>query len=231
MRGRSAHSLAARTRRTTRIAKRLTMKPTAEEIISRFPQCKSILGAIVDQNGVLRGKRFPSRSLEKVLSGSTRLPLSLCNLDIWGVNIAPPLPDYLAGDRDGDCSWTGRPPMPCTWSAEQPLLVPLTMSNESGEPFLGDPRRVLEWVLSRYREAKLTPVAALELEFYLIASKDGQAVPPSSPLSGETLLPNSALPVSELEHFNAFIDDVYIACEAHDIQLDTAIAECGAGQF
>ena len=207
------------------------MKSAADEIISRFPKCKSILAAIVDQNGVLRGKRFPIKNLQKVLNGSSRLPLSLCNLDIWGLNIAPPLPDYLAGDRDGDCTWTGRAPMPDTWLEEPSLLVPLTMSTDQGEPFLGDPRRVLEWVLARYRDTGFTPVAALELEFYLVALKDGKATPPHSPKTGEALLPSSALPISELEQFNAFIDDVYGACETHDIPLDAAIAECGAGQF
>ena len=207
------------------------MNSVGAELVKQFPQCTSILAAICDQNGVLRGKRYPLTALDKVLYERSRLPLSLCNLDIWGLNIDLPLPDFLAGDRDGDCVWTERHPMPSNWLANEALLVPLTMNNDDGSPFLGDPRRVLESVVSRYHLVGLTPVVAVELEFYLVVVKNSQPSAPPSPLNGEALLPTSALPISELEHFNEFLDDVYRSCEAHKIRLDAAIAECGAGQF
>ena len=201
------------------------------DLIKKFPQCQSVLAAVSDQNGVLRGKRYPLTAVDKVMAGQSRLPLSLCNLDIWGLNIKSPLPDFLAGDRDGNCEWTGRLPMPTNWLRGDSLLIPLTMSDDNGAPFLGDPRRVLEWVLARYRTSKLTPVVAVELEFYLTLVRDRTPVAPVSPVSGESLLPTSALPLTELEHFSEFIDDVYQACENHGIALEAAIAECGAGQF
>ena len=205
--------------------------PTAAELLQQYPQCNAVFGAICDQNGILRGKRYPLAAIDKVFHGQSRLPLSLCNLDIWGNNITSPLPDYLAGDRDGNCNWTGRLPLPTSWLNNQSLLIPLSLSDDNGEPFLGDPRHVLEWMLNRFNKAALTPVVAIELEFYLTVIDDETPRAPTSPLTGAPLLPSSALPLSELEHFNAFIDDVYHACEVQNIKLDAAIAECGAGQF
>ena len=209
----------------------MVSKDMATALLERHPQCKTLFAAICDQNGILRGKRYPITSIEKLLSGQVRLPLSLCHVDVWGANIASKLPDFLAGDCDGDCVWTGRTPLPTTWADDQALLVPLTMSDDSGAPFLGDPRRVLEWVLEKYREAELRPVVAVELEFYLTVVNGETPNAPPAPSTGEPLLPGSALPLSELEHFDAFIDDVYAACEAQEIKLDATIAECGAGQF
>lgn len=209
----------------------MTSKDVASALIERYPQCKTVFAALSDQNGILRGKRYPIASINKVLGSQIRLPLSLCHVDVWGSTIATSLPDFLAGDRDGDCVWTGRAPMPTSWADDHALLIPLTMSDDSGTPFLGDPRRVLEWVLERYRKLELRPVVAVELEFYLTIADGEMPAAPRSPVTGEPLLPSSALPLSELEHFDAFIDDVYQACEAHEIQLDATIAECGAGQF
>ncbi len=186
---------------------------------------------MVDQNGVLRGKRYPLRALDKLLSGGARLPLSLCNLDVWGRDIESSPLVFASGDRDGCCAWTGRGPVPVTWLEHTSALVPLTLSHDDGRPFLGDPRRVLESVNARFAAAGLTPVVAVELEFYLTVVADGIPLPPHSPVTGRPLPPDSALPLSELEHFDAFLSDVYRACELQGIALDTALAETGAGQF
>ena len=71
-------------------------KDMAIALLERYPQCKTLFAAICDQNGILRGKRYPITSIEKLLSGQVRLPLSLCHVDVWGANIASALPDFLA---------------------------------------------------------------------------------------------------------------------------------------
>lgn len=199
--------------------------------LRQHPECRSLSAAIIDQNGITRGKRYPIFALDKLLSGPTRLPLSVCNLDIWGRDVVGSPLVFASGDCDGFCEWTGRGPVPVTWLEEPAALVPLTMSDDDGQPFAGDPRRVLEGVTRRYAAAGLTPVVALELEFYLTVPTDGSPIPPCSPVTGQPLPAGSALPLSEVEHFDVFLNDIYRTCEMQDIPLEAAMSESGAGQF
>ena len=192
---------------------------------------KSAHTAIVDLNGTFRGKRLPATSVEKILGGQLRLPLSSCNVDIWGEDIADSKLVFASGDSDGICQWTGRAPLPANWLSKPTALIPLWMFHEDGTQFFGDPRQVLASVMREYEKASLTPVVATELEFYLTEVKKKKVLPPKSPRTGVRLNSDSVYSVTELEQFDLFLDDVYAACETQDIPVDAAIAENGAGQF
>ncbi|MBW3591625.1 MAG: hypothetical protein KY393_07250, partial [Actinobacteria bacterium] len=64
----------------------------------------------------------------------------------------------------------------------------LRFEDAEGRPLWYEPRTVLEGVVARFAELGLRPVAAVELEFYLIdreRTEVGGPQPPRSPLSGE----------------------------------------------
>ena len=42
---------------------------------------------------------------------------------------------------------------------------------------------------------------------------------------------DGALSIDDLDHFEAFFTDVYAACDAHGVPVDSAISENGGGQF
>ncbi len=192
---------------------------------------ENIFGCVCDLNGVLRGKRMPADQLEKVLSGSVRMPLSICGLDIWGEDIEGGAMVFETGDADGICMPTGRGAMPMSWTRKPTALIPLWMNEEGGAPFLGDPRRALANVVDRYTAHGLTPVVATELEFYLFDPSGDIPAPPCSPITGKRLTSDGALCLDELEHFDEFLNDVYAACHSQGIPADSAISENGAGQF
>ncbi|KKK69842.1 hypothetical protein LCGC14_2929990, partial [marine sediment metagenome] len=192
---------------------------------------ENIFGCVCDLNGVLRGKRIPTEQLDKVLEGTVRMPLSICGLDIWGEDIEGSVMVFETGDADGVCVPTGRGVVPISWTRKPTALIPLWMNEESGAPFLGDPRRALANVVDRYKSHGLTPVVATELEFYLIDPTDDTPAPPCSPVTGKRLTSDGALCLDELEHFDHFLNDVYDACRVQGIPADSAISENGAGQF
>jgi glutamine synthetase len=105
------------------------------------------------------------------------------------------------------------------------------MLNEDGAPYLGDPRRALAQVCSRYAALGLTPVVATELEFYLVDTTGEVPTPPKSPVTHKFLDGDGALSIDDLDHFEAFFTDVYAACDAHGVPVDSAISENGGGQF
>ena len=54
----------------------------------------------------------------------------------------------------------------------------LALRDGSGGPAVADPRGGLEAIVARYAARGLTPVVAVELEFYLYRLEDGVPVPP-----------------------------------------------------
>ena len=192
---------------------------------------QSVRAAVCDLNGVMRGKRIPVEQARKALEGKLRMPYSAIGLDIWGEDIQNNPQVFSTGDADGLCHWTGRDILPVEWTAHPTALLPLWLADDAGEPYLGDPRRALARILDRYTELGLTPVTATELEFYLVDPQSQRPLGPVSPVTGRRLDSDAALSIDEIDDFEAFIHDVYEACRAQGIPVDTAIAENGVGQF
>lgn len=203
----------------------------ADTWIEAHPEVESLRVAVCDLNGALRGKRIPVSQLEKALEGGLRMPLSITGVDIWGEDIVGGKLVFETGDADGVCEWTGRGPLPLSWTAKPSALVPLQLTYETGGPFLGDPRQALAAIQQRFAALGLTPVTASELEFYLVDSSEEIPQAPTSPVSGRVLDTDAVLSLRELDHFDLFLDDVYAACEEQGVPADAAIAENGPGQF
>ncbi len=199
--------------------------------LKQHHEIESLRVGVCDLNGVMRGKLIPISQADKALSGGLRIPQSTTSVDIWGNDIANSQLVYEMGDSDGILEWTKRPIQMIDWMGKPTGLLALWQTTEEGEPFLADPRRALDQVLSRYKAKGLRPVVATELEFYLFDKTETKPQPPLSPVTGKRLDANAVLSVDELDHFEAFFSDVYAACELQNIPADAAIAEGGAGQF
>lgn len=175
--------------------------------------------AACDLNGQPRGKRLPVSYLDKLGDGTTRMPLSVMNVDIFGADIEDSPLLFETGDADGTLMPTDRGAMPMPWASTPSLWVPMTME-KAGQPFEGDPRRALSRVLERYAARGWTVMAATELEFTLMAP-DGQ------PLGRR---PN-ILSLRTLDRHDAFFSDLYAGADLMDLPAQSAISEAGIGQF
>lgn len=199
--------------------------------LRKNPQVRTIRVAAADLNGQARGKRVPSRFAEKVVEDGTRFPMSVLNLDIWGEDIDGSPLVLESGDRDGVLKPTERGFMPMPWLDAPTALLPIWMFHEDGRPFGGDPRHALHAVLQRYKARGLTPVCAVELEFFLIDDSGRKLQVPPSPRSGKRRVAGEILSLRALDQFDTFFTDLYDACEEMDVPADTAISEAGLGQF
>lgn len=195
------------------------------------PEIRAIRVAASDLNGVARGKRVPVRFADKVTTDGTRFPMSVLNLDIWGEDIEDSPLVMESGDRDGVLRPTERGFVPMPWLTTPTGLLPIWMYHEDGRPFMGDPRHALANVQKRYAALGLTPVVAVELEFFLIDDAGGRLRVPPSPHSGKRRVAGEILSLRALDMFDDFFTELYDACEAMDIPADTAISESGLGQF
>ncbi|MBO9465036.1 glutamine synthetase [Tropicibacter sp. R15_0] len=204
--------------------------PTADWLRAH-PQARTIRAAACDLNGVARGKRMPIPSAEKVLKDGTRFPMSVLNLDIWGEDIEDSPLVFETGDKDGQLFPTERGFVPMPWLDSPSALLPIWMFHEDGRPYEGDPRHALNRVAQRYKDKGLTPVVAVELEFFLIDDSSRKLQVPVSPKSGKRRQAAEILSIRALDAFDTFFTELYDACEAMEIPADTAISEAGLGQF
>lgn len=199
--------------------------------LRKHPEVRTIRVAAVDLNGQARGKRVPARFADKVVKDGTRFPYSALNLDIWGEDIDDSPLVFEQGDADGILRPTERGFMPMPWLEAPTALLPIWMFREDGRPYDGDPRHALRAVLDRYKSRGLTPVCAVELEFFLIDDSGKTLQVPPSPRSGKRRKAAETLSIRALDAFDTFFTDLYDACEAMDIPADTATSETGLGQF
>lgn len=195
------------------------------------PQVRTIRVAASDLNGQARGKRVPTRFADKVVEEGTKFPMSVLNLDIWGEDIEDSPLVFETGDADGVLRPTERGFLPMPWLSAPTGLLPLWMYHEDGRPFEGDPRHALRTVVERYKALDLTPVVAVELEFFLIDDSGKSLQVPISPRSGKRRKAAEVMSIRALDTFDQFFTDLYEACEEMDIPADTAISEAGLGQF
>jgi glutamine synthetase len=199
--------------------------------LRKHPSVRTIRVAAADLNGQARGKRIPARFAENVIKNGTRFPMSVLNLDIWGEDIEDSPLVFEMGDADGILRPTERGFMPMPWLEAPTALLPIWMFRENGQPYEGDPRHALRAVVDRYKARGLTPVVAMELEFFLIDDSGKTLQVPPSPRSGKRRKAAETLSIRALDAFDTFFTDLYDACEAMDIPADTAISETGLGQF
>lgn len=199
--------------------------------LRKHPQVRTIRVAAADLNGQARGKRIPARFADKVATEGTRFPMSVLNLDIWGEDIEDSPLLFESGDADGILKPTERGFMPMPWLEAPTALLPIWMYRENGQPYEGDPRHALRAVVDRYKALGLTPVVAMELEFFLIDDSGKTLQVPPSPRSGKRRKAAEILSIRALDAFDTFFTDLYDASEAMDIPADTAISEMGLGQF
>lgn len=199
--------------------------------LRKHPEVRTIRVAAADLNGQARGKRIPSRFADKAVKDGIRFPFSVLNLDIWGEDIDDSPLVFEQGDADGVLKPTERGFMPMPWLEAPTALLPIWMFRENGQPYDGDPRQALAAVVARYKARGLTPVCAMELEFFLIDDSGKKMQVPASPRSGKRRKAAETLSIRALDAFDTFFTDLYDACEAMDIPADTSTSETGLGQF
>jgi len=202
--------------------------------LARIEGCEQVDLLLADTNGLLRGKRITRDALEKVYADGVCLPMSLIATDITGNTVEETGLGYDIGDEDRICRPIPGTLRPVPWAPRPSAQLLLSMEDGSGGAFEVAPRTVLQRVLGRFDALGLTPVVAVELEFYLFdALPDARGRPqtPADPRSGLRSDSTQVYYLQELDEHRDFLDAVAAACQAQRVPADTAVAEYAPGQF
>jgi glutamine synthetase len=181
--------------------------------------------------GVPRGKRLRQHEVIAVYEAGRFLPGSAVVVDITGRDTEETGLVWEDGDADRYVK-----PIPGTlvrapWLGENAGQFLTSFYELDGTPNDLDPRHVLGSVIDRLAADGLTPVVAVELEFFLLDISSGTPRPAKGLLTPHRSGDNQVYGLRELEDFKPFFDDLYAACDAQNIPLESAISEYAPGQF
>lgn len=199
-----------------------------------LPDLEAIDLLLPDMNGLLRGKRITADALDKVYRDGVCLPMSLIATDITGNTVEETGLGYDIGDEDRICRPVPGSLRPVPWSPRPMAQLLLSMEDGQGGVFEANPREVLRRVVERFAARGLTPVVAIELEFYLfdrLPDAQGRPQPAINPQTGTRNATTQVYSMEDLDDHRGFIDAVTAACAIQDIPADTAVAEYAPGQF
>lgn len=189
----------------------------------------------IDLCGNAFGKRMPLEQVPGILENGTATCGAMQLTDVVNNTADPMGHGFSDGDPDGLARPISGTLSEIPWSGGKGAQVLCKMCDpESGAPYWYEPRSILESVGHRFAELGLSPVLALELEFYLIASgrgENGEPNPVVSPRNGQQEGEGRVLSLAKLDEFTPILEALEAACHAQNIPVTTMISEYGAGQF
>jgi glutamine synthetase len=200
----------------------------AKAFLSAHPEVRWIDLFTYDLNGIARGKRLRRDDLISAAVDGILIPGSVYIMDPRGNCI----------EETGRLWETGDPDLPCRMIAGTLKHVPVNGGTHAqavidvkGNNDI-DPRSVLAEQVARFQKTGLTPVVAVELEFYITAPrKDGAFhLDPPQGLSANPDWPMT-FSFDDMDILSQLIDDIYRICEAQGLPVDAVMQESGPGQF
>ena len=205
------------------------MQRDIDLFLKAYPDVEMIEALITDCNGVARGKWIPRSKIPAAMKEGLKLPKSALGLDIWGRDI--PELAHANGDIDGYCEVVADSlrPMLTVRGADQAQLI-MTMKDETGAPYMGDPRQVLAKVLEGFAARGLKPCVAAELEFYLLPDP-GSERPLRSALDSLSTLGGNLYALNELDRHADMLDILRQNFAAQDLPFEGIIKESAPAQF
>jgi glutamine synthetase len=200
----------------------------AQAFLDANPAVQWIDAFVFDMNGIPRGKRIRRCDLLGVAKSGLMMPTSIFIMDPLGNCVEETGRLWETGDPDHQCHLLSQTlvSIPVGDSRHAQAVMVVDVKEEL------DPRAVLVDQVERFTHAGQTPVAAVELEFYVTSrttngafalhTPDGLSDDPSRPLT---------FGFEEMDTLAPFIDDIYRICEVQGLLVDSVMQESGPGQF
>ena len=184
---------------------------------------------ITDCNGIARGKWLPVQKLDAIEKQGLKLPKSALGLDVWGRDI--PALAHANGDIDGYCHLVGGSLRPLqTERGVDQAQVLLSMFDKDGSPYMGDPRQVLQALVTRFTEKELKPCMAVELEFSLLPKPEtDEAI--GTALRDQNAVGGNLYALSELDYHGPLLEALRQAFDTQDLPYEGIIKESAPSQF
>lgn len=206
----------------------------AKAFLDKHPEIEFFEILFTNMSGVPRGKRLRRHEIMAVYEQGRFLPGSILVNDITGQDVEATGLVWEDGDADRVARPIAGRLTPAPWLGPDVAQVAVSMYELDGAPHDLDPRHVLKRVIDRFDADGLVPVAACELEYYLVDAErtpDGGVQLPRSPLTGERAMQHQVYGLREVEEASGFLRDLWESADAMDVPLEGAISEYAPGQL
>lgn len=207
----------------------------AQAFLDANPDIEAVHVVWTDLCGVARGKVLRRDEVVPAWRDGRFMPISALVLDVTGQDVPETGLVFDEGDRDM-LMW----PVPGSmvrvpWAETPTAQYIATVHDLDGTPHYADPRNALHRIVTRFEsELKMTPVGAVELEFFLMDR--------ASALAGKPMAPRAQINEARPKHYQAyylqdtddfapFFKELYAACEAQGLPAKTLISEYAPGQM
>lgn len=206
----------------------------AQVFLDANPGIESFHLIWTDLCGIQRGKILRRDELVPGWRDGRFLPISALVLDATGQDVPETGLVFDEGDRDL-LLWPIPGSMTTIPWASQPAAQYIAAAHDlDGVPHYADPRNTLEKIVGRFAEFNMTPVGAVEVEFFLMDREAAFAGTPRAPKS----LTNGARPqhyqayhLQDLDDFAPFFQDLYAYADIQGLPAKTLISEYAPGQM
>jgi glutamine synthetase len=183
---------------------------------------------LCDLNAVLRGKWLPASEVSKLVKGQVRIPLSTYAPNIFGFEIPETGLGIIAGDPDGTLHPIAGTLKPVPWAEGNVAQVLVEMHEMNGPVSFLSPRQILANTLDRFKAKGLHPVAACELEFYVLTKRKDVSDAPTPP---DRTPDAQNYDLEVLSRSETLLRAIQQASHTLGLPIDVMIAEFGPGQF
>lgn len=201
----------------------------ARAFVEAHPTVAWIDVLMFDVNGIARGKRLRPSDFVGFAGKTIMFPSTVYIMDTRGSCVEETGRLWETGDPDLQFRILAETLVPVSVNGTthaQAVMVPV--EDEGGL----DPRRILQRQVAALAKQGLSPVAAVELEFYVSTASPDGPFKLQTPRGLETNPDWQQLyQFEELDCSGAFISDIYKIAEAQKIPVDAVIQEAGPGQF
>jgi len=206
----------------------------AQSFLDANPGIESFHLIWTDLCGIQRGKILRRDELVPGWRDGRFLPISALVLDATGQDVPETGLVFDEGDRDL-LLWPVPGSMTTIPWATQPAAQYIGAAHDlDGFPHYADPRNALEKIVGRFAEFNMTPVGAVEVEFFLMDRESAFAGTPRAPKA----LTNGARPqhyqayhLQDLDDFAPFFHDLYAFADIQGLPAKTLISEYAPGQM
>lgn len=207
----------------------------ARTYLEQHPDVQSMHVIWTDICGVARGKILRRDEVVPAWKDGRFMPISALVLDVTGQDVPETGLVFDEGDRDMLMWPVPGSIVPIPWAGEPSAQYIAAVHDLDGTPHYFDPRSVLEKITQRFQsELKMTPVGAVELEFYLMdraSAMAGQPIAPRSLINEARPQHYQAYHLQDLDDFAPFFRDLYAFCEIQGLPAKTLISEYAPGQM
>ncbi len=206
----------------------------AKDFLGQNPDIRQAWLIYTDLGGVQRGKLLTRDEILPAWENGRFFACSAMSMDVTGRDVEETGMIWDVGDAD-HLLW----PVPGTlkrvpWSAVPQAQFLGTFHELDGAPAIAEPRHALARVIERFQDLGLTPVAAVELEFYLLDGESALAGNPKPPRGLTVAAPQrhfQGYNLQDIADFAPFFDDLYAAAETQGLPLEALLSEYSPGQM